>query len=50
MISPLSKAITFLKKMQNNEMQKLMSIWVINDFFKSDDVFRKPEHAILAFW
>ena len=27
-----------------------MSIWVIIDTFKSDDVIRKPENAILAFW
>ena len=27
-----------------------MSIWVIIDTFKSDDVIRKPENAILAVW
>ena len=27
-----------------------MSIWIIIDTFKSDDVIRKPENAILAFW
>ena len=27
-----------------------MPIWVIIDTFKSDDVIRKPEDAILAFW
>ena len=46
----LSNAITFLKKIENNRMQKLMSIWVIIDTFKSDDVVRKPKNAILAFW
>ena len=27
-----------------------MSIWVIINTFKSDDVIRKPENAILVFW
>ena len=46
--SSLSNAITFLKKMLNNKIQRLMSIWVIIDTFKSDDVIRRPENAILA--
>ena len=36
--------------MQNNKIQELMSIWVIIDTYKSDDLFRKTENAILAFW
>ena len=31
-------------------MQKLMSIWVIIDTFKIDDVMRNSEKANLAFW
>ena len=27
-----------------------MSIWVIIDTFKSDDVIRKTKNTILAFW
>ena len=27
-----------------------MSIWVIIDTFKSDDIIRMPENAILMFW
>ena len=42
--SSLSNAITFLKKMLNNKIQRLMSIWVIIDTFKSDDVIRRPEN------
>ena len=42
--SPLSNAITFLKKMLNNKIQRLLSIWVIIDTFKSDDVIRRPEN------
>ena len=49
MASALSNAIIFLKRMWNNKMQKLMSVWVVIDTFKSDDVIRKPENAILAF-
>ena len=30
-VSSLSNAITFLKKMWNSKIQKLMSIWVIID-------------------
>ena len=42
--SSLSNVITFLKKMLNNKIQRLMSIWVIIDTFKSDDVIRRPEN------
>ena len=48
--SSLSNAMSFLKKMQNNKIQKLMSIWAIIDTFKSDDVIRKSKNPILAFW
>ena len=31
------------------KLQKLISIWVIIETFKIDDVFRKPNNAVLAF-
>ena len=27
-----------------------MSIWIITDTFKSGDIIREPENAILAIW